>query len=101
MAKATSSLVVPIIFLVMFLSGIHLSKLKPTLHDIVSQNMGGRTCVAVIGMNCVNCRIKCYNNYGNLATAYCDRSGGSPEYYRCQCTFPCGPPKHLNQNKVF
>ncbi|KAG5390733.1 hypothetical protein IGI04_032274 [Brassica rapa subsp. trilocularis] len=39
--------------------------------------MGGRTCVAVIGTNCVNCRIKCYNNYGNLATAYCDRSGAA------------------------
>ncbi|KAL0697915.1 hypothetical protein Bca4012_054037 [Brassica carinata] len=86
MAKATSSLVIPIILVVMFLS--------------VSQNMG-RSCVAVIGTNCVNCRIKCYNNYGNLATATCDRSGGSPQYYRCQCTFPCSPPEDLNPKKLF
>ncbi|KAF8084139.1 hypothetical protein N665_0733s0028 [Sinapis alba] len=74
MAKAASSLVFPIIFLIMF--------------GLVEQNMG---CDAAFWFCGDHCRSKCKKNFGPKATAHCERQTNL-----CICTFPCGPPVDKN-----
>ncbi|CAH8274859.1 unnamed protein product [Arabidopsis lyrata] len=71
MAKTASSLVLPIIFLVMF--------------ALVAQNMG---CMAVLGSCGVisDCSMACKSKFGSNARGYCDRDGGSGT---CVCVYPC------------
>ncbi|ESQ54218.1 hypothetical protein EUTSA_v10027526mg [Eutrema salsugineum] len=71
MAKAPSSLVFPIIFLVMF--------------ALVEQNMG---CMDVIG-TCryiPDCGGACRVRFGINARGFCDRDGADG---RCICAYPC------------
>ncbi|CAN7090428.1 unnamed protein product [Brassica rapa subsp. narinosa] len=79
MAKTTSTLVLPIIFLIMF--------------ALVEQNVG---CIASMGPCEIgkSCTTKCKVTFGQMANGYCDRStGGLGE---CVCVYPCPPPKtHL------
>ncbi|KAF8053600.1 hypothetical protein N665_1395s0008 [Sinapis alba] len=68
MAKAASSLVFSITFLVIFGLG--------------EQNMG--SCVAAFYACGDHCREKCAKNFGSLATSYCEKRTN-----QCICTYPC------------
>ncbi|KAF8053599.1 hypothetical protein N665_1395s0007 [Sinapis alba] len=70
MAKAVSSLVFPIILLVIFC--------------LVEQNIG---CEAAFWICDGQCGSKCIKNFGPKATWHCERQTNN-----CICTFPCGPP---------
>ncbi|VYS53849.1 unnamed protein product [Arabidopsis thaliana] len=71
MAKAASTLVFPIIFLVMF--------------ALIEQNMG---CMAVLGSCGVitDCSGSCKTKFGQDASGDCDRDGGQGT---CMCGYPC------------
>ncbi|ESQ54219.1 hypothetical protein EUTSA_v10026709mg [Eutrema salsugineum] len=79
MAKATSLLVLPIIFLVLF--------------ALVEQNMGAG-CMDVLG-SCgdFDCTKACKSKHGPIARAFCDRDYAAG---RCICTYPCpGDKTHM------
>ncbi|KAG7579823.1 hypothetical protein ISN45_Aa03g039380 [Arabidopsis thaliana x Arabidopsis arenosa] len=76
MAKAASTLVLPIIFLVMF--------------ALVEQNMG---CTASMGPceKDKSCSAKCRATFGDKANGFCDRSTSTGGGGECICVYPCPP----------
>ncbi|VVB07964.1 unnamed protein product [Arabis nemorensis] len=75
MAKAASTYVFPIIFLVVF--------------ALVEQNMGCTTSIGPCEVG-KNCSPKCNAMFGEIVTGFCDRSGGGIGI--CVCVTPCPPP---------
>ncbi|ESQ50389.1 hypothetical protein EUTSA_v10002176mg [Eutrema salsugineum] len=75
MAKTAFTLVLPIIFLVMF--------------ALVKENMGCSTTIGPCEVG-KNCSPKCWHRFGDFASGYCDRSSGRPGV--CVCIYPCTPP---------
>ncbi|ESQ54215.1 hypothetical protein EUTSA_v10026917mg [Eutrema salsugineum] len=71
MAKSTSSIVIPIIFLVMF---------------FVEQNMGCLTSIGMCTMDVKDCDASCKSKFGQKATGLCTLK---KELGQCLCSHHC------------